>query len=222
MILCANEANAASGSVTICFELLMMTRNNILGWRVHNASKALANLFILFQILFYRRFLLPCFLATASYEMAADPLALYARGSDDITSIVAHHLMVLAWAIAMLASNSPRNMVIAVIAANRVLMYGMAAIRSRHSGLVKTRAFLSMFQFVVAAVDGLVMLSVQSAPCMSSHFLRTAMHASQFVLMTGLAMVHLRMASRRYGIVIVDTLKENDESLPTLIPLWVP
>ena len=179
------------------------------GWFLHNSLKTIANVMILHSSFD------DLFLATTIYEFVVDPLALAARGHPAPHSLIAHHFMVLLWAIAMFIANQPRRYVISVIAANRVVMYGSAAIRGTGIRIKITKAVLSTLQFVMAAIDGFVVLV--TIPSVSS--LQTTIAASQFGVVAGLAMYHLWMASRRYGIVLVDT---HTSELPTLIPVWVP
>ena len=136
----------------------------------------------------------------------------------------------------MTISKSPRTWAIASIAANRIVIYGRAAIRgsaverlallflpvsAKKEKVVK--AFLSTSQFVVAAIDGLAILIASSFATYEERDTATpfqiAMAASQFAFVAGLGLYYLRVASKRYGVVLVDT---SSIQAPTLIPVWVP
>jgi hypothetical protein len=211
-------------------------------WSIHNASKAIVNAMILVRIAASRQ-ILSIFLWSTAYELLFDPLTLSLanRGHSNNTSLLAHHMMVFAWAMAMTMANGPRTWVIATIAANRIVIYGAAAARGMHwmgvSGnilahstlpviirkrSVVVRAFLSTFQFVAAVLDGFAVL-LYCYQCGTTIVtpLQVAIAASQFGVVTGLSIFHLRLASKRYGVLLVDTSRDVDVP-PTLIPIWVP
>lgn len=211
-------------------------------WLIHNTLKSLSNVFILLTLLIHSTHSTHqpfYFLASCVYEFIVDPLALAARGHPGHPghlghpaphSLIAHHTMVLSWAAAMTLANSQRTWVIASIATNRIVIYGCAAIRGsffEHVGTLilpkavlkrgkAVKAFLSTLQFVVAAFDGVFFAMA------SSTYLQVTIASSQVLVVSGLAGYQLWLASKRYGVILVDTQSEHDNNLHTLIPLWVP
>ena len=196
-------------------------------WSIHNVSKTLVNAVILVRIAASRQ-IMSVFMWSAAYELVFDPLALSLADRDhsNTASLFAHHMMVFIWAMAMAMAmaDGPRTWVIATIAANRVAIYGAAAMRSMRMSSrciisrrrsVVVRAFLSTLQFVAAAFDGFAVMMTATVTATPLQF---AIAASQFGIVTGLGIFHLRLAAKTYGVLLVDT----HTAPPTLIPIWVP
>lgn len=190
-------------------------------WWMHNAFKTVLNVVILARLI-RNPAQDSLFAVSAAYELLADPLALSSSHKHLDTSLLAHHLLVFVWAMAMVLTRAPpRTLAIGAVVAHRIVIYGNVAVRGfikiNHRRLKVTRAFLSMFQFVAAALDGLIMMG--SAATVGHMPLQMAIAMSQFGVVTSLGAYHLRLAAKRYGVLLVDM---DDDDTPTLIPIWVP
>ena len=195
-------------------------------WRAHNAIKIACNVLVLLSLsmpltnnaLFFSRFFRTCL-----YELVVDPVMLLATGrTSALSTISAHHALVLAWALSFLGRGQERGRTdVTAVALARVAIYAGVFNKSIYTKLVALA--LTTGEFACLFLSPFF----SSTPSRPVDRVRDGCQVA-FVLALGLfqhlgTLARLARLARSLGDVgVILAYPPSDDGTPNLYPLVVP